>query len=125
MSDRMEGVALLCPGDGVEWLHVLCVRENGDKKPWRICLPVRPRGTPANPSRMTWEYAERGAEIEVSPSVKIGGVGEYPEQFYNEGLWRVKFERFVPSAEIHWVDGVGDHGERARFVELNPGDFSV
>jgi hypothetical protein len=128
MADRMEGTALLSPVGGeyqVEYLHCLCVRENGDRRPWRIALPVRPRGTPVNPRRTTWEYAITGDTIEVSPSVKIGGMDGHPEQFHNEGIWRVKFERFTPSPEIIWFDGVGDHGQRARFTELNPGDFSV
>lgn len=122
MSDRFEGTALLISWEGVEYLHVLAVRANGDQRPWRTAIPVRPLGTPANPKAMTWEYEIRGDEIEVRPSVKIG---DNPERFHNEGLWRVKFERFTPSAEIIWNDGIGDHGQRARFIELNPGDFSV
>jgi len=121
----MEGTALLCPFEGREYLHVLCVRENGDQKPFRICLPVRARGTPEIPGRTTWEYHEIGDQLEVTPSVKIGGFDGVPEKFHNDGIWRVKFERFTPTAEVQWVDGVGDHGQRARFIELNPGDFSV
>lgn len=134
MSDRFEGTALLAPWEGIEYLHVLAVRENGDKKPHRMCIPVRPAGSPQNPKSMTWEYTIAGDTIHVSPSVKVteevplGNRGELStgkETFHSAGQWSVKFERFTPSEEIQWVDGVGDHGQRARFIELNPGDFSV
>ncbi len=123
MPDRMEGIALLTPFDGVEYLHVLCVRENGDQKPWRLALPVRPAGSPQG-DRLTWQYTIHGDMIEVQPSVKIGGT-DTPETFHNAGLWRVRFERFTPTEEIIWNDGIGDHGQRRRFIELNPGDIAV
>lgn len=125
MSDRIEGVALLAPWEGVEYLHALCVRENGDCKPWRLCLPVRPKDAPENPKSMTWQYTVRGDMLEVQPSVKINGGDPPKEIFHNEGVWRVRFERFTPSPDIIWKDGIGDHGQRARFIELNPGDYSV
>ena len=124
MSDRFEGTALLTSHEGVEYLHVLSVRANGDQKPWRQALPVRAAGSPLNPKSLTWEYEIRGSFINVHPSVKIGGEGGV-ETFHSAGEWSVKFERFTPSAEVIWKDGLGDHGQRARFIELNPGDFSV
>lgn len=124
MSDRFEGTALLVPYEGVEYLHVLAVRENGDKKPHRMCIPVRPVGSPENPTRMTWEYAIAGNTIHVSPSVKVTD-HQGKETFHSAGQWAVKFEHFTASAEMIWEDGIGDHGQRARFIELNPGDFSV
>ena len=124
MSDRFEGTALLSPYEGVEYLHVLAVRENGDKKPHRMCISVRPAGTPENPKRTTWEYAIQGDTIHVSPSVRSTD-HEGKETFHSVGAWSVRFERFTPTPEIVWVDGVGDNGQRARFIELNPGDFSV
>lgn len=124
MSDRFEGTGLLFEFDGLECLHVLAVRANGDRKPERMAIPVRPRGTPPK-DRLTWEYVVIGDELEVSPSVKVGGMDGHPETFHNEGLWRVKFERFTPLPKIVWTDGVGDHGQRKRFNELNPGDFII
>lgn len=125
MSDRFEGVALLLPPwEGVEYMQVLAVRENADQKPFRMDLPVRPAGTPPNPKRMTWEYELRGDVLHVKPSVKITD-GEGKETFHSAGEWSVKFERFTPTEEIIWKDGIGDHGQRARFIELNPGDFQV
>lgn len=124
MSDRFEGTALLTPYEGVEYLHVLAVRENGDKKPHRMCLPVRPAGSPENPRQMTWEYDIRGEMIHVHPSVKVTD-HEDKETFHSAGEWAVKFERFTPSEEVQWNAGIGDHGQRTRFIELNPGDFVV
>lgn len=121
--DRFEGTALLCPFEGTEYLHVLAVRGNNDRKPWRMCIPVRPTGT-AKTDRLTWEYAINGDMIHVHPSVKVTD-HEDRETFHSPGQWAVKFERFTPSTELIWNDGIGDHGQRKRFVELNPGDFSV
>ncbi len=73
---------------------------------------------------MSWEYTITGDTIHVSPSVKVND-HEGRETFHSDRDWAVKFERFTPSAEIIWVDGVGDNGQRKRFIELNPGDFSV
>lgn len=125
MSDRFEGTALLSSYEGVEYLHILGVRANGDRRPWRQVIPVRPSGTPENSKRHSWQYTVHGDTLEVSPSVKVSEGEPMVEIFHNEGLWRVRFERFTPSAELIWVDGIGDHGERKRFTELNPEDFSV
>lgn len=108
--------------EGQEYLDLLAVRANGDQKPHRMQIPVQEGGSPQRP-RMTWKYRIIGDQLEVSPSVKVGGTDGHPETFHNEGLWRVRFERFTPSPEVVWDDGVGDHGQRKRFSELNIGDF--
>lgn len=124
MSDRFEGTALLIPYEDIEHLHVLAVHADGSKRPHRMWVPVQPAETPKKEGRTTWEYTIAGDTIHVSPSVKTTD-HEGKELFHSAGQWAVKFERFTPSAEVQWKDGIGDHGERARFIELNPGDFSV
>lgn len=129
MSDRLEGRAILFPLDGIEYLQVVAVRANGDRKPHRMSIPVRPKGTPPGKS-LTWEYTIlRPNRIQVSPSVKVTtntgpGTPEI-EIFHNEGIWDVEYEHFTPLPEMVWEDGVGDHGQRRRFKELNPGDITM
>lgn len=124
-GDRFGGTALLFDMDGVEYLHLAAFHGDGAKAPHRMHLPVRPKGTPVKPGRITWEYEVYGDTVEVTPSVKVetndGPGTPNRETFHNEGVWRVKFERFTPLPDLVWDDGIGDHGQRRRFAELNPG----
>lgn len=128
MSERFEGRAILFELDGVEYLHVIAVWENGDTKPHRMAIPVRPKGAPQG-KHATWEYETDGKNrITVRPSVEVTNDGTGtpgPETFHSDVGWGFEFERFTPTSEIVWIDGIGDHGQRRRMKELNPGDIVI
>lgn len=103
MADRIDGIAILeerTPGPS--YLYVVCVRESGDRPPWRCHVEVRPEGTPEIPGQTTWRYKIDGEFLDCAPSVKISDPEKYDDQghvvawkeiFHNTGNWRVRFER--------------------------------
>ncbi len=137
MSDRIEGVAILdetlLPSRPAR-LHFICVRANGDRKPWADSIPVRPTRTPVVPGWSTWEFLIDADVLWMRPSVKMSHVTGYTtdvppkpierEFFHNEGLWGVRFVRWTRRAEF--VDNGGGcdfEGIHAKLRELNPDHF--
>lgn len=128
MADRIEGVAILTGPRAdplIEYLHFVCVRENGDRAPWRDMIPVAPFGA-IPPGRYAWGYEVNGDRLRVRPSVKMSwqrcrdDAGELlPEEqwtwvefFHNEGDWTVAFERWTS-------DATDDAAIYDRMLELN------
>lgn len=133
MSDRIEGVAILDETSKPARLHFVCVKANGDRRPWADSIPVRPAGTPEIPGTISWEFAVHGdGRLEMKPSVKMSHALSYTndvppqpiwtEYFHNDGLWWIPFERWVRRPEFENENG-GDVDHSAiweRMKELNP-----
>ncbi len=129
MSDRIEGIAILDETCSPARLHFVCVRENGDRKPWADSIPVRVRGTPEIQGTITWEFKIDGAELDMRPSVRMSYVvGHNPDKtpiwkefFHNAGEWRILFLYWSRREEfISDGSGCDFEGIQARLKELNP-----
>lgn len=133
VSDRIEGVAILDETCKPARLHFVCVRENGDRRPWADSIPVRPTGAPEIPGTISWEFTVHGdGRLEMKPSVKMSHALSYTDEvppkpiwteyFHNDGQWWVKFERWVRRSDFENENGGDvDHSAIwARMKDLNP-----
>lgn len=104
MSDEIKGLGILDDREKPWKLFATGVPAAGSGRDVTIVkIPVRPRGTPAGvPAE--WEFDIQGAEIHVTPSVRITTTRPVPgtekdpkgpmrevELFHNGADWRIRF----------------------------------